>query len=379
MATTVEDIARLAGCSAGTVSRALNGSGYVSDETRQAVLREVRKTGYVPSRAGRKPKARSGALSETARGVIEVVFYRPSPYEPLAVRQGELQVGQLVDPSKDALMSQPGLSFYREQVEGAVTELRRWGYKTLFQLCTDLLQPKFLNELNAKDKAGVVLVGEYSRDLPKFIDACRHPLVLGDLILDSWPDVVSVDNTKGITLAFRHIHELGHRRIGYVGGTSISVGLTERWNAFKLNLAEHDLPLRNDWVYSGPNQIGRTTKWVKEILARPERPTAFLCCNDIAALSVLRAANDLGLSVPKDLSVIGFDDVEAAQLVTPPLTTIRVHAEEYGRRAARDLVSQLPHWDEASARREKGCRINVAPTLIQRASTGPCTESERAA
>src|SRR5690606_18264238 len=102
------------------------------------------------------------------------------------------------------------------------------------------------------------------------------------------------------------------------------------------------------------------------VLQQPDRPTAMMCCYDGAAVAVCRAADQLGLAVPQDLSVCGFDDEDIAELVSPPLTTVRVPTHEMGRRAVQLLMMRR---DAYGAQQEDGCTVRVTPQLIVRAST----------
>jgi len=370
MVRTVAEIGRLVGCSSATVSRALNNSGSVSVETRAAVMRALQDTQYLAKRARRRVKGVAEKTgSGSSGGLIEIVLHRHTPTEQLSLREDGLAVGPLAEfPTSAEVFSKPyqlSNSFYRHIIDGALEELTRWGHRAVIQLNGDLLNADFLEEVNRPDRGGVLLVGEHSVDLGKFIPQCMRPLVLVDLIHDAWPDVVTTDNLFGIGLAFDHLYALGHRRIGFIGRSPEVIPFEERFNSFKYKLAEAGLPFNPAWVFEGPNHIEMTSEGVKAILRQEDRPSAFLCSNDCAALGVVRAASSLGINIPGQLSVVGFDDQESASLVTPPLTTVRAPVVEMGRRAVRQLMVQLQLGD---VERTRGCRVRLMPELIVRQS-----------
>ncbi len=365
---TVTDLGRLAGCSIATVSRVLNNSGAVSPQTREAVLRVVRETEFFVNRArrgGRRVQAK-----KEAGGVVEIVQHRHSPVEKLSVRQGELRVGPLVSmresvpPPRSFELN----SFHRNIVDGAIEELSRWGCRAQIRMNSDLLDPALLADINGSDRSGVLLIGEYSNDLSQFVRHCMHPLVLVDIIGKGRPDVVTTDNFEGIRDAFEHVYSLGHRKIGFVGRRDEIVAMAERFTAFRLMMAERGLPVRREWVYEGYDHIEHTTKAVTEILQQADRPTALMCSNDCYALGVVRSASAMGVSIPGDLSVVGFDDVDFASLITPPLSTVRVPVQEMGRQAVRQLMIQLKG---GSPTKSRGCHVRLLPELVLRESTAP--------
>ena len=366
MAKTVADIGRLVGCSSATVSRAINNSGPVSAETRAAVLKALRETRYLPRRDGRKAQAASKA---TERGLVEVVFHRHTPTEPVTMGEGGLTVGPLLEFPEKAFSKpfQISNSFYRQIVDGAVEELSRWGHNAVLKLNSDLTDARLIEEINQPDRRGILLMGQDTADIDWFITQCRHPLVLVDYIHNSWPDAVTTDNFEGITAAFDHLYQLGHRKFGFAGMLDEVHAFSERFTAFKLCMVEAGLSINPQWVDEGANHVQNTADRISRILALPDRPTAFICANDCSALGVVRAASGMGVSIPNDLSVVGFDDQEAASLVTPALTTVHVPMAEIGRQAVRQLMIQLRA--KGAPPRTRGCRVRLLPDLVVREST----------
>jgi len=365
--TTVTDIGRLAGCSIATVSRVLNSSGSVSPQKREAILKAIRETEFFTNRARRGGRRVQPHKKET-EGVIEIIQHRHSPVEKLSVRNGELRVGPLA-PMRQEKASPRSFelnSFHRNIVDGAIEELSRWGFRAQIRMNSDLLDSSLLTDINGPDRSGVLLIGEYSNDLAQFVRHCMHPLVLVDIIGNGPPDVVTTDNFEGIREAFDHLYQLGHRKIGFIGRRDEIVALAERYTAYKLRMTECNLPIRPEWIYEGYDHIEHTAAAVNGMLSRADRPTAVMCSNDCYALGVVRAASGLGISIPGELSVMGFDDVDFASLITPPLTTVRVPVQEMGRQAVRQLMIQMKG---GSPTKMRGCHVRLLPELIIREST----------
>ncbi len=370
MVLTITKIGKMAGCSIGTVSRVINNSGYVSPETRQAVLKAIQETGYIPRSTRSGARAGNRRQEQTATGLIEVIYYQYRPFEDILVDHGQIHVGPLRTQNEREMLPNifgRSVGFYSQIIFVMVEEIRRLGYKALLQSTTDLGNRQFQADVNLPDKSGILLVGEENPNLDQFIEGCTHPLVLMDIVSDVQADSVAPDNLHGIRQAFNHLFGLGHRKIGYVMGEEEKAAFVERFTAYKLSMIEAGLTIREEWICRGPNQFGPTARQVQEILCKPDRPTAMMCCNDLAALGVMRAADQLGIAVPEELSIVGFDDAELAALVNPALTTVRVPTVEMGREAVQRLANQIRDGEVA---RKGGCIVRFKPELVVRKSTG---------
>jgi LacI family transcriptional regulator len=181
---------------------------------------------------------------------------------------------------------------------------------------------------------------------------------------DSVVSVASTNFTGGV-LAASHLLELGHRRIALAGGPEGSVTARERDHGYRSALETAGLPpdealmVAGEYTYESGVAIGL------ELLGRPEPPTAIFAASDLTALGVLEAARQAGLRVPRDLSVVGFDDTPVVLWSAPPLTTVRQNMTGLGRVALRTLV-QLARGEEPVSH-----RIELATSLVQRQSTAP--------
>lgn len=179
---------------------------------------------------------------------------------------------------------------------------------------------------------------------------------------------ISVDNHYGAVLATRHLLDLGHRRIAFLSDLPRVTSRLERMRGYRDAMATAGLPANPMLVRArgsaggsdaGGADGGRTA--ARRLLSCRPRPTAIVAGNDLCALGTLAAAHELGLSVPDDLSVVGFDDIALARVVTPPLTTVRQPAQTVARMAVEQLLA-APH-------RTGGVTLVVRPRLIARSST----------
>lgn len=374
MRCTVENIAKQIGYSVATVSRVLNNSAAVSPQARSAVLEAIQKSGGVPRVLGRRNRRRQPVVAEpkaTASSLVEILVIRRGPMELVEARaDGAFQIGPLGSLTVDRLFSPANRfanSFYRHIVDGAVDELRRFNRRAVLQAADSLVGQRLLNEINDASNTGLILIGDYGDDVEPFLAKCRCPVVsLVTWDHAGWPDYVGIDNLQGISQAFDHLRALGHTRIGYIAGTPHSAVFRQRHAAYRFKLAEAGLPWRAEHVAEGSNSIGVIEAQVEVMLRQSDHPTAVMCSYDGAALAVHRAAGRLGISVPHQLSVVGFDDEEIAQLFTPPLTTVRVPTHEMGRRAVQMLLMRPEHHTND---RGEGCSLRVMPSLIVREST----------
>lgn len=323
---TLSRIAADADVSTSTVSKVLNGRAGVSEATRARVEALLQHHGY--QRRGLRDAA----------PLIELVFARFSSVWALQILRGVQQVarerglGVVVTESGDH--SGPG--------------------------------PEWVDGLMQRNPAGIVLVlSGISRSQRDQLRARGIPFVVVDPAGDPAPDVASVGsaNWNGGLLATRHLLSLGHRTIGVVGGPADTMCSRARLSGFRAAMEEAGAAVREDLIVFGDFERNSGLDRGRELLDRPDRPTAIFACNDLMALGVYEAARLAGLAVPEQLSVIGYDDLSVAEWAGPPLTTIRQPLAEMGRQAAQ-LVLDLD--DTAPAP-----RLDLAIDLIIRGSTAP--------
>ncbi|MGW1544291.1 LacI family DNA-binding transcriptional regulator [Streptomyces sp. NPDC002309] len=325
---TIRDVAEHAGVSKSLVSLVLRGSGQVRPDKREAVLRAVRELGYRPNAAAR-------SLSERRTRTVGVLL-------------NDLRNPWFVDllDGLDSLLHTAGMHMLLADARLN----RRTGH--------DLTGP-FLD----LGTDGLVVVGTLPEPAALDTVAARMPVVVAGA-RDPVPpgvDVVAGDDEQGTRLVTEHLIGLGHRRIAHLAGYG-AVGELRR-RSFEATMRAHGLA--GDAVVEPCDQTEEGGhRAAVRLLARPGRPTAVLAVNDTAAVGALSAAGDMGLSVPGDLSVTGYDNTGVSRLRHLWLTTVDNAGHEVGRRAARRLLDRL------EAPGGEGRLQLAVPTLEVRGTTG---------
>jgi DNA-binding LacI/PurR family transcriptional regulator len=316
----IRDVARVAGVSYQTVSRALNGSSRIRPETLARVNAAIAQLGYRPNQVAR-------ALGTGRTRTIGVLAARAEYYGPMtAIHAIELAA-------------------------------RAAGYRLSIVTSDDAVDRASLDHLLAQSVDALVVLAPQLRVLDA-LDALE--LGVPTVRLDATG--VAIDQVAGARLATRHLTDLGHRRIVHLAGPADwsdavgrAAGFAQELQA--AGLAPVSAAVAGDWTAESGYRIGR------ELLPAHGFTAAF-AANDQMALGLIHAARELGRDVPGDLSVVGFDDIPEAAHFLPPLTTIRQDFGLIGRRAVELLVAAL----EGAERPPGGL---VVPELVVRASTGP--------
>ncbi len=378
MSLTVQEIARRVGCSPSTVSRALNGTAGVDTKLRRRIL--------VAARASERdaecsPAPRRGRPRGSLRraNTVQVIVFRREAVEPLILSASNLSVAPLTEATTNLFFSSRFrlvTDFYRHVINGIVSVLAAEGMKTVQQVRNSLTEEAFLQPFRVSRDCGVLLLGEPDGQVQTFADACACPVVLLDILGVGGHPVVAIDNMGGTAAALRHLLSLGHRDIGFVGNPE-NPSFRERYFAFCGGMTEAGLPVRSDWHYAGSGHIRDIADGVQPILRSRKRPTAMLCACDHYAIGVFEAARMAGLRIPQELSVIGFDDIDAAPLTAPPLTTLHVQKIELGACAAFLLLS----LSGGARNREiwRSSEIRCRTEQVVRESTGPAPYTSPAA
>jgi LacI family transcriptional regulator len=178
------------------------------------------------------------------------------------------------------------------------------------------------------------------------------------------PPTVDSDSAGGARVATQHLIDLGHRRIAHIRGRGGLASAQLREAGYRESLEAAGIPFDPELVRDGEYQAALTTQGARELLTLPDRPTAVFAANDKSALGVMAVARELGLRVPEDVSIIGFDDIPEAASATPPLTTMAQPLHDLGARALTMLIDLL-HGDEVPG------HVELPAEIVVRASTGP--------
>lgn len=329
---TIKDIARKVGVSPSVVSRALNNKYGVREATRQAVIQVAKELGYHPNAAARSLVTKR---SETIGVII------PDISEP----------------------------FYSRMIKGMEYVASKTGYTLLFSNSYESLeQSKVVPRMvEAERVEGMVIVGSSRKEkdyIQSLTDQGTPFVVIERHYSDPRMNCIWVDNVVGGYVATKHLIECGHTRVAHITGDLDFEVAAERFAGYKKALDESGIAFSPELVVSGAFVWQDGYSGMKTLLSRTPRCTAVFVGNDTMAYGALQAIAEAGLSVPQDISVIGFDDLEFSLLTNPPLTTVRQPRYEMGRDAARLLVTCLERSTQ-----DEGMKICYPPEMVIRRST----------
>lgn len=330
---TINEIAQLAGVSKKTVSRVINESPMVREETRKKVKAIIAEHRFSPD-----PSARALAFQRSF--LIGMVYDNPSPQYVVNMQRGIL----------DALA------------------------ETSFQLVLrpcDRGDPNVLDQLHSfavqQRPFGVILSPSVSEDEKIAADlrdlGCDY-VRIASVILDEPHRMVRTHDARGAAQAGQHLASIGHRQIAHIHGPESFRSAHERRSGFKAGLEEFGIELDADLMVEGAYTFDSGVKAAERLLFRKNRPTAIFAGNDEMAMGVYVAARKAGLSIPDDLSIVGFDDTPMAARVWPPMTTVRSPIREIGKAAAELLKGRLAGKLPAEP-------VTFEPEIVVRESTAP--------
>ena len=323
------DVAKLAGVSNQTVSRVINASDHVRDETRTRVLEAMRMLDYRPNSVAR-------ALATGRSKTVGVVTFDTTLYGPASTLFGLERAAHALG----YFVSVASLrALDRTALLEAVTRLRSQGVEGILVIAPQTQVALSMLEI-PDDVAMVAVEAGPGEGVP----------------------LVAVDQGAGARLATRHLLELGHATVAHITGPADWLEAQERLAAWRSTLEEAGVPtpepLIGDWSARAGYEIGQR-------IAANASITAVFCGNDAMALGLLRSLHEAGREVPGDMSVVGFDDAPEAAFYTPPLTTVRQDFLELGRSGFDLLIEEIARGTRSSA------RVTVEPELVVRASTAP--------
>ena len=334
---TIKEIADLAGVSIATVSRVVNGRADVSEETRELVQRIVREHGYTANRSAR-------GLSAGRTGLVGVLV-------------------PLVHPAYfSGILAGAAEALYEHDMRLVLSPTRHEHEREVS------LVDRLMHGLT--DGALLVLPEESSDELEELLDQGNRFVVVDPRSpLGGRIPSVSAAHTSGADQAVQHLLELGHRRIAALTGPRGWVATEDRRRGYHAALSTAGIVPDPALEVEAPNwEITGGVEVADRLLALPDPPTAVFAFNDNLAIGAIRAARARGFAVPEDLSVVGFDDVEQARMITPELTTVRQPLEEMGRMAVTLLTRLLERQHFETLHVELATRLVVRDSTARRAS-----------
>jgi len=335
---TIYDIARLANVSVATVSRVINHTAPVKDSTREKIEKIIQEHQF-------EPNAMARSLLKKETGIIGII------------------VPDLTNP------------FYTEVLSGAEQEALTTGHTFLLtnSIGDYSKESKYLSIMREKRVDGMIFLGgrinlkspDPLLDQELIQHASMIPTVLvNGTVKGNVLTRVATDEHAGACMAVQHLIDIGHKKIGFIGGIESISATIVKLKAYKKTLQDAGLPVREDWILTHSFSIESGSEAMQRLLQLEEKPTAIVCVNDFVAIGAIKTAVDHSIRIPEQMSIVGFDDIPLAHHFIPEITTVSQEANELGRTAIRVLQKLM--------NKEKAKKYTVIePKLMIRKSTAP--------
>jgi DNA-binding LacI/PurR family transcriptional regulator len=338
MPVSIREIAKLAGVSGATVSRVINGSSLVTPDTTERIQRIIQQVNFVPNRSAVHLK---NGKSQIFGAIV------PDLTNPFFMDLVKILEGVLVENELELLIA--NTDFHQTRTQRSIHRmlLRRVDGVAFL---TSELETAALESL-VQNRIPVVTTDHY-RTAPGISD-------------------IMIDFRNGMWQLIQHLKDLGHRYVGFIGGTEGLATSRIRRESFLDAVVMCDMSSQDGWIVAGDYKIGGGSAGMKAILDHKERPTAIVTANDLTAIGALRMAHQSGLRIPEDISIAGCDDIEMADIVNPPLTTLRISRRQY----AQMLFDALQLGAQDLTRTGKVFKLPMK--LVVRESTGPAPKRSR--
>lgn len=328
----IKEVARLAKVSTATVSRTINGSNKVTAKTAERVRRAVETLKFYPNTNARA----LGSGRSNLYGLI--ISDITNPFFPELVKSFE---DVAVQYGLEVLIA--NTNYDKHRMEQCVTRM-----------------------LQRKVDGVAVMTSEMEERLIDELSSRKIPLVFMDTgTPQRGISNISIDYRAGIDAAVGHLHSLGHRSIGFISGPMDLASARTRRKAFIASMKRKGLTPDKDLIEEGNHRIDGGHEAMARLLHRKTRPTAVVTSNDMSAIGAMGAIFECGLKVPRDVSVVGFDDIAISAFIQPALTTVRLSRTEIAKLAFRALHG-VPNAGSVN-----GADYPVVPSLVERSSTGP--------
>jgi DNA-binding LacI/PurR family transcriptional regulator len=327
----IEHIAQLAKVSKATVSRVLNNSPKVTEETREKVMKVIKESGYYPSATARR----------------------------LTTNKAET-IGLIIPTPQDKTFGNP---FYTEILRGFTHQAKIKGYDLL--LFINEYEFNYSRLFHDKRVDGLLLVGIKRNDKGiAQLSKNKFPYILTGKVDYKEANYVDAENRKGAYQAVSHLTDLRHKKIGYLGGSFEFIFNQERFEGYLQALREHNLEYGNELTMESINTEESGYEAMRKLLESSLVPTAVFVANDLDAIGAMKAAKEKGLRIPEDIAFIGFDDIQLASYTEPSLTTVRQPIFEMGITAISLLVQLIER------KGKEPLKVELPTQLIIRGSSG---------
>jgi LacI family transcriptional regulator len=340
--TTIYDIAKTVGLSPGTVSKALNRKGNLSEETRAKVLEVAKELNYMPN-----PAARYLKKNRTNQIMLSISNMRDS--------------------------------FFLDIIETVQERAKLYDYSIMINFTGDDVQEelKTLKNLGSNFIDGIIMVTiNYTQKHFDVIKTLKKPVVLcsmANIPIDNAQlacDYVCVDTRKGIYLATNHLISLGHKEIGYVGIQGDTQTGWERLEGFRTAMKDAGLTINKNHVLIGEANDSVGYNSGVKIANMKKRPTAICAAADILVMGLYKAFDEFNIRIPQDISIIGMDNIYIDSIMKPKVSSVDLSQKEIGRIAARMLFDKIFDQDQATSM----ANVVFQPTLVARESSAKITK-----
>ena len=338
---TIKDIAKIANVSTATVSYVLNGNGNISKETREKVLRIIEELNYKPNNIAKSLKINK---SDTIGVIVEDITVFSSP--------------EIID----------GINEYAEKYGLSIILTNLRVHKKIGHNFLDIGKYKpiiaeAVEDLLSKQVDGIIYVGVHTRDVTGLIDMYK-PIVYGYCYTTNESEhSVNCDDELAGFEATDHLIQLGHEKIALISGLIDSIPAQERLKGYNKAMKQKGLPIHRNYMKSGNWEYESGFEMAMELLQLEDKPTAIVAMNDLMAIGALDASKQLGMKVPAELSVIGFDNRESGMYYTPKLTTMGPPLREMGNQCMQNI------YDLLMDKHVSGHEAKLKCSLIKRKST----------
>jgi LacI family transcriptional regulator len=327
---TIADVAERAGVSKTTVSHVLSGKRPVAPATRERIEQVIEELGF-------RPNALARSLRMQRTQIVALILPDiTNPYYPILARG-----------LQDAMVEE-GYHAFLCNTDGDKDQ-----------------EAAFIADAVQRKVDGIVLASLYSRtqDVDAYIKNGIIFVSLSSAIEHPEVDRVSSDNEQGAIYATRYLLERGHRRIGMIGSSLEQHPSSTRLAGYRRALEEAHIPFETVLFAQGDFTRAGGARAMCKLIEQAERPTAVFCANDLMAIGAMDAAHELGMRIPDDIAIVGYDDIEAASLVSPKLTTVLNPAYEKGKAAGQLLLERVQGKYKGPGR-----RVFIPPKFIKRES-----------
>lgn len=328
---TMDTIAKKLGVSKNTVSLALRGMSGISETTRKTIEDTAVSMGY---------QYKSNAKSLNMRNLCLVM-----------------------DKS-----TRDSIGFFSYIQLGIEDEARKNNINTIIHYYDENEEIfEIPNCINDGMISGIITLGRNSLKTISSLISCKLPIVMVDNYFDNLPmDCILTDNQCGGFLETEYLINCGHRKIGFIGNISSSVSFYDRYQGYLKALQEYKIEIDKEYSIIDMDldnlSIEEIEKIIAKIKSKENLPTAYVCCNDAHAIVIIKAMKNINISIPNEVSIIGFDDIETAKNVTPELTTMKVEKELMGKVAVRRLLEKIDGKNQTSQ------KILLSASLVKRQS-----------